>query len=112
MPFYQKLGNIPPKRHTQFRQENGELYHEQLFGTIGFVGMSSLLYHRQRPTQVVVVQFAILLAELGVAFGRDGAQLLVERHGACKLVRVTPLWHDLAYSAFLGLCHLPPTFNP
>ena len=55
MPFYQKLGDIPPKRHTQFRQENGELYHEQLFGTIGFVGMSSLLYHRQRPTQVVEV---------------------------------------------------------
>ena len=55
MPFYQKLGAIPPKRHTQFRQENGELYHEQLFGTIGFVGMSSLLYHRQRPTQVVEV---------------------------------------------------------
>ncbi|MDA0903613.1 MAG: homogentisate 1,2-dioxygenase, partial [Bacteroidetes bacterium] len=46
MPFYQKLGAIPPKRHTQFRQENGELHHEQLFGTIGFVGMSSLLYHR------------------------------------------------------------------
>ena len=43
MPFYQKLGAIPPKCHTQFRQENGELYHEQLFGTIGFVGMSSLL---------------------------------------------------------------------
>ena len=55
MPFYQKLGAIPPKRHTQFRQENGELYHEQLFGTVGFVGMSSLLYHRQRPTQVVEV---------------------------------------------------------
>ena len=55
MPFYHKLGKIPPKRHTQFRQDNGELYHEQLFGTIGFVGMSSLLYHRQRPTQVVAV---------------------------------------------------------
>ena len=55
MPFYHKLGKIPPKRHTQFRQDNGELYHEQLFGTIGFVGMSSLLYHRQRPTQVMAV---------------------------------------------------------
>ena len=52
MPFYHKLGNIPPKRHTVFRQPNGELYHEQLFGTIGFDGMSSLLYHLQPPTKV------------------------------------------------------------
>jgi len=52
MPFYQKLGKIPHKRHTQFRKENGELYHEQLFGTIGFDGMSSLLYHIQPPTVV------------------------------------------------------------
>ena len=52
MPFYQKLGSIPPKRHTVFRKENGELYHEQLFGTIGFDGMSSLLYHVEPPTIV------------------------------------------------------------
>jgi homogentisate 1,2-dioxygenase len=52
MPFYHKLGKFPQKRHTQFRQENGELYHEQLFGTIGFDGMSSLLYHIQPPTVV------------------------------------------------------------
>jgi homogentisate 1,2-dioxygenase len=52
MPFYQSLGNIPKKRHTQFEQPDGSLYHEQLFGTIGFVGMSSLLYHLRRPTMV------------------------------------------------------------
>jgi len=52
MPFYHKLGNIPHKRHTVFRQPNGNLYHEQLFGTIGFDGMSSLLYHIQPPTVV------------------------------------------------------------
>jgi homogentisate 1,2-dioxygenase len=52
MPFYRKLGNIPHKRHTQFRKENGELYQEQLFGTIGFDGMSSLLYHNHPPTLV------------------------------------------------------------
>lgn len=52
MPIYHRLGKIPPKRHTQFRQPDGALYHEQLFGTIGFDGMSSLLYHLQRPTQV------------------------------------------------------------
>lgn len=52
MPIYHKLGKIPPKRHTQFRKPDGELYYEQLFGTIGFDGMSSLLYHVDRPTQV------------------------------------------------------------
>lgn len=52
MPIYHQLGKIPKKRHTQFRKSNGQLYHEELFGTIGFEGMSSLLYHHHRPTQV------------------------------------------------------------
>lgn len=52
MPFYHQLGTIPHKRHTVFRQANGELHHEQLFGTIGFDGMSSLLYHLHPPTLV------------------------------------------------------------
>jgi homogentisate 1,2-dioxygenase len=56
--FYQSLGQIPPKRHTQFRQPDGSpspFYYEQLFGTVGFDGMSSLLYHLHRPTQVRAV---------------------------------------------------------
>jgi len=52
MPLYHKLGQIPPKRHTQFEKPNGGLYYEQLFGTIGFDGMSSLMYHIHRPTMV------------------------------------------------------------
>jgi len=52
MPFYHKLGSLPNKRHVQFRKPDGSLYYEELFGTIGFDGMSSLLYHTQRPTQV------------------------------------------------------------
>ena len=52
MPRYHTLGNIPPKRHTVFKKPNGDFYFEELFGTIGFDGMSSLLYHTQRPTQV------------------------------------------------------------
>ncbi|GAK88520.1 homogentisate 1,2-dioxygenase [Nonlabens ulvanivorans] len=52
MPFYHKLGKIPPKRHTVFRKPNGELYSEQLFGTIGFDGMSTNSYHVHRPTMV------------------------------------------------------------
>jgi homogentisate 1,2-dioxygenase len=52
MPFYQKSGRIPHKRHTTFRKEDGSLYHEELFGTIGFDGMSTLLYHEHPPTMV------------------------------------------------------------
>ncbi len=53
MPIYHKLGKIPRKRHTQFRNtEGGGLYYEELFGTIGFDGMSSLMYHVHRPTMV------------------------------------------------------------
>ena len=52
MPFYQKSGRIPHKRHTTFRKSDGSLYHEELFGTIGFDGMSTLLYHEHPPTMV------------------------------------------------------------
>ncbi len=52
MPIYHKAGKLPLKRHTIYKKPNGELYHEQLFGTIGFDGMSSLLYHIHRPTMV------------------------------------------------------------
>ncbi len=52
MPFYHQLGSIPEKRHIQFRKPNGELYYEQLFGTLGFDGMYSNMYHVHRPTQV------------------------------------------------------------
>ena len=52
MPIYHQLGKIPHKRHTVFKSEQGGYYYEQLFGTEGFSGMSSLLYHVHRPTQV------------------------------------------------------------
>ena len=52
MPFYHKLGKIPHKRHTTFKKPDGSYYYEQLFGTIGFDGMSTLMYHEQRPTMV------------------------------------------------------------
>lgn len=52
---YHCLGQIPPKRHTQFRKPNGELYHEELFSTEGFSDLYSLLYHCNPPTQIVQV---------------------------------------------------------
>lgn len=52
MTYYFKLGLIPPKRHIQFRQPDGSLYHEELMGMQGFSGVQSLLYHLHPPTQI------------------------------------------------------------
>ena len=53
MSHYYKLGNIPHKRHTQFRKPDGGLYSEQLFSTEGFSNDYSLLYHCHPPTQII-----------------------------------------------------------
>ncbi len=53
MPHYYTLGNIPHKRHTQFRKPDGSLYAEQLFSTEGFSNDYSLLYHHYPPTQII-----------------------------------------------------------
>ena len=55
MPFYAVRGEIPHKRHTQFRQPNGQLYKEEVFGTKGFSGIQSILYHVHAPTAVQAV---------------------------------------------------------
>ena len=52
MPHYNQLGQIPPKRHTQFRKPDGSLYHEELFSTEGFSNVYSLLYHLYPPTKI------------------------------------------------------------
>jgi homogentisate 1,2-dioxygenase len=53
MPFYHRLGEIPHKRHTQFRQPDGSLYREQVMGTRGFEGIQSIVYHRRPPTALL-----------------------------------------------------------
>jgi homogentisate 1,2-dioxygenase len=50
--YYHKLGKIPPKRHTQFRQPDGSLYKEELVSSEGFSGIYSNLYHIHPPTQI------------------------------------------------------------
>ncbi|MCB9263235.1 MAG: homogentisate 1,2-dioxygenase [Flavobacteriales bacterium] len=52
MPFYHRLGNIPQKRHVQFRKPDGNLYAEELVGTEGFSNIQSLVYHCHPPTLV------------------------------------------------------------
>jgi homogentisate 1,2-dioxygenase len=51
--YYQRVGEVPPKRHTQFRDAEGHLYREELMGEEGFSSDSSLLYHRGVPSAIV-----------------------------------------------------------
>ena len=53
MAHYRSVGDVPPKRHTQFRQPDGSLYAEELMGEEGFSSDSSLLYHRGIPSAIV-----------------------------------------------------------
>ena len=53
MAHYRQVGEVPPKRHTQFRDPEGHLYHEELMGEEGFSSDSSLLYHRGVPSALV-----------------------------------------------------------
>ena len=51
MPFYQRRGDVPRKRHIVFR-ENGRLLTEEVMGLEGFTGNESILYHLQSPCRV------------------------------------------------------------
>lgn len=62
MPHYYKLGQLPHKRHTQFRKPNGELYKEELVSTEGFHNVYSLIYHTHIPTAVLQIDPAFSVA--------------------------------------------------
>jgi homogentisate 1,2-dioxygenase len=63
MPYYRAVGEIPRKRHIQFRRPDGGLYAEELMGEEGFSSDSSLLYHRYPPTAVVGIKAVAAPAE-------------------------------------------------
>lgn len=56
MPFYHKLGDIPHKRHVQFKKPNGQLYREEVMGLEGFSSIQSILYHYFLPPRVKMVE--------------------------------------------------------
>ena len=56
MPFYHKLGQIPHKRHTQFKKANGKLYREEVMGLEGFSSIQSILYHHFLPPRVKMTE--------------------------------------------------------
>src|SRR5919205_3103291 len=57
MTSYYRLGEVPAKRHVQFRApDTGKLYAEELFGTEGFSGAYSILYHLGLPPQARTIE--------------------------------------------------------
>ena len=57
MPYYVKVGKVPPKRHTTFYKPDGKsLYREELFSTKGFSGIYSNKYHIYMPPQVETIK--------------------------------------------------------
>lgn len=82
MTYYYKLGKIPHKRHTQFRQPDESLYHEELIGTHGFSGMQSLLYHLHPPTQIQKIVW-----EQPVAIAYEESTALRPRHLRTKKIK-------------------------
>jgi homogentisate 1,2-dioxygenase len=83
MPFYHRLGNIPHKRHVQFRKPDGSLYSEQVMGTKGFSGVESILYHHYPPTAIVAVED---LGKVEIPLEEEGAL----RHRHLKTAQVQP----------------------
>ena len=84
MPRYHKLGKMPHKRHTTFRKKDGNIHYEELFGTIGFEGMSSLLYHLHRPTQVKDIKKAYSV-EPEIAVDKNLKSYMLNGFGAPKV---------------------------
>jgi len=56
MIIYNKLGKIPQKRHTQFRQPDGSLYKEELYSTQGFDGIYTNAYHINSPAKILEIE--------------------------------------------------------
>ena len=83
MPPYHRLGEIPPKRHTQFRKPDGTLYSEELFGIEGFSNNYSNLYYHYPPTRVKKVE---PFSERHLEEWRVG----VQRHHHLKTAQLQP----------------------
>ncbi|MGR3762649.1 homogentisate 1,2-dioxygenase [Rossellomorea sp. NS-SX7] len=68
--YYRKMGEIPHKRHTMFKKDDGTLFREQVMGTKGFSGTQSILYHHHLPTAVTKTEY---LGSYMPEFEEDGA---------------------------------------
>jgi homogentisate 1,2-dioxygenase len=56
LTYYRRVGEVPQKRHSLYRDAGGSRLAEELMGEEGFRGASSLLYHRGSPSAVTAVE--------------------------------------------------------
>ena len=56
MPSFMKVGDVPRKRFSQFRREDGSLYSTEVMGLEGFSSDFSLLHHRHAPASIVACE--------------------------------------------------------
>ncbi|HEX9708865.1 MAG TPA: homogentisate 1,2-dioxygenase, partial [Candidatus Thermoplasmatota archaeon] len=107
MPHYLRMGEVPPKRHTVFENPKGGIYREEVFGTEGFEGVESILYHIRAPTDVTELKGAETLTATpwkpaqhrhhhlrAAKVAADGdamsARRLLAFHDECRVSIVTP----------------------
>ena len=86
MPYYRQVGEIPRKRHTQFRRPDGGLYAEELMGIEGFSHDSALLYHRDLPTAITSAETYVPLETAALVPN----QPLLPRHSLSHKVGFAP----------------------
>jgi homogentisate 1,2-dioxygenase len=95
MPYYHRLGDLPHKRHTQFRKPDGQLYREELMGLEGFHGIQSILYHHFLPPRVVKAELIgpaqVSYADYGPIRHRAFSTANVPAGGDALAARVTLL---------------------
>ena len=113
MPFYQRLGEVPRKRHIQFR-EDGNLLTEEVMGLEGFTGNESILYHLQSPCRVAKLGgFVPIERDEWVpaveAEASDAAQPLAEAAAPHSVIIRTL---DLGGDKFMSALNLPEELNP
>jgi homogentisate 1,2-dioxygenase len=108
MPSYHRLGELPRKRHTVFRQPDNSLYHEHVMGSRGFSGPASLLYHRRAPTSVLSSRYVEHLE-----WPREPEGALRMRHFETHRIRpqesLTLHRMPLVFNADVALLYVQPT---
>ena len=86
MTYYKRLGELPHKRHTQFRKPDGSLFHEEVMGIHGFAGIQSILYHLHPPTRVQEIETFKSNGQAALEFEEQGPL----RHRLLKTLPIEP----------------------
>lgn len=124
MPFYHKLGQVPHKRHVQFKNPDGKLYREELMGLEGFSSIQSILYHHFLPPRVTktgdlgpaLPEYADFgpirhraLATLHAPVGADPVSARIPLLGNRDVILGVARPNLAPFSFFNAVCSNPPT---